>query len=427
MNAATGHCDVIVVGGGSAGLAAAVTAARAGAQVLLVERHGFLGGMGTASLVSTFCGLYQMTDGDQPVYANPGFPVEMAERMLAATGQGPVRMGRVFVLPQHPVEFARIADELVQAESSLFCRLLSEVTRVVRDDDGWYLETLCRGKREAWKARALVDASGDAELAGLLGCAAEQTESARLQRPAYVFGVQGVALADDALRLRTAGWIAEGVRAGCLPKAATGMAFRASGRPGESFATLDLSGAEDGADYDPGSPACLSALESEGRRLATLILGWLRSRATDWQHAFISCWPSRAGVRESRRWRGRCQLLGSQLQSGVRWGDEIALACWPMEFRESTRGPKWRYAEGHSAAGIPLGCLRPVALDDVFVAGRCISVDHDAQASIRVMGTAFATGQAAGLAAALRAEGKSVDDTPCELKRRFGEFSQPAN
>ena len=103
--------DVAVIGGGSAGLAAAVSAARKGARVLLVERHGYLGGMGTASLVHTFCGLYLMRDEPGAVLANPGFASEMAERMIAATGIGPQRMGRVDVLPQHPVEFARIADD----------------------------------------------------------------------------------------------------------------------------------------------------------------------------------------------------------------------------------------------------------------------------------------------------------------------------
>lgn len=422
MNQTTGQCDVIVIGGGSAGLAAAITAARAGAATLMIERHGFLGGMGTASLVSTFCGLYRMTSGGEPQYANPGFPVEMAERMIAATGQGPVRMGKVHVLPQHPVEFARIADELARGEKNLICRLLSEAIAVERQSDGWRLEMLCRGKREVWQAKALVDSSGDAELAVLLGCETEQTEAARLQRPAYVFGIQGVDLSDDALRLRTAGWIAEGVRDKILPKAATGIAFRASGRAGESFATLDLSGAEDPAAYDPRSPACLSLLESEGRSLAHAVVVWLRGKSSEWRGAYISCWPARAGVRESRRWLGRQMLTGADLQCGLRWDDEIALATWPMEFRESTRGPKWRYAEELKPAGISLGCLRPVGMDDVFVAGRCISADHDAQASIRVMGTAFATGQAAGLAAALHAQGRAAESTSRELQQRFGAF-----
>ena len=127
--------DLAVIGGGSAGLAAAVTAARTGARVLLIERHGFLGGMGTASLVHTFCGLYLLRDEPGAVHANPGFASEMADRMIAATGIGPVRMGRVDVLPQHPVEFVRIADEMVSAEPLIELRLHTEVISISRGQD----------------------------------------------------------------------------------------------------------------------------------------------------------------------------------------------------------------------------------------------------------------------------------------------------
>ncbi|MDB6076550.1 MAG: FAD-dependent oxidoreductase, partial [Akkermansiaceae bacterium] len=99
--------DVLVLGGGSAGLAAAVSAARRGARTTLVERHGFAGGMGTASLVHTFCGLYR-AGGATAVLANPGLPAEIERHMRTATGQEPVKMGRVWVLMQHPVDFATL-------------------------------------------------------------------------------------------------------------------------------------------------------------------------------------------------------------------------------------------------------------------------------------------------------------------------------
>lgn len=158
-------CDVLVAGGGSAGLAAAVSAARAGAEVILVERHGVLGGAGAAALVHTFCGLYQVRREPGAVLANGGFAAEMAERMQHATGLGPVRVGRVDVLPQHPVEFVRIADALTRAERSLDVRTRSELAAVQRQDGVWVAEVRSRGNREMIRAGALVDASGDAELA----------------------------------------------------------------------------------------------------------------------------------------------------------------------------------------------------------------------------------------------------------------------
>lgn len=401
MNPVADAFDVAVIGGGSAGLAAAVSAARKGARVLLVERYGYLGGMGTASLVHTFCGLYLLRDEPGAVLANPGFATEMAERMIAATGIGPQRMGRVDVLPQHPVEFARIADELVAAEKSLKLSLHTELLGVTRTDSGWELKLGHRSGATRVSAKSLVDASGDAVVAGLLdGNRIEMTESPRLQRPAYLFGIGGLADFDDAARLATSGWLVDGVRSGRISRDALGLSFRASGRSAEVFGSLDLTGGESAADYDPLDPDCLTRLEMHGRKIASDVVAFLKSKMELWKGAYISHWPIRAGVRESRRWIGEYVLTGDDLLNGRRFDDEIALATWPMELRETAKGPKLRYPIDNKPCGIPLRSLKPAGTDCLFVAGRCISADHEAQASIRVMGTCFATGEAAGNAAA---------------------------
>ena len=389
--------DVAVIGGGCAGLAAAVTAAREGARTLLIERHGFLGGMGSASLVHTFCGLYLLREEPGAVLANPGFASEMAGRMIAATGMGPVRMGRLDVLPQHPVEFVRIADDLVSSEPLVELRLHTQVIAISKRED-WEIQVA--GGAGPLSAKCLVDASGDAAAANLLGLDSAMVEAPRLQRPAYVFGVHNAAAMDDDARLHTAGLIVEGIRAGDLTADSLGLAFRCTGRPGEIFGTLDLAGGETAADYDPLDAACMTRLEILGRATALKTIAWLAGKSAFWKSAYISHWPVRAGVRESRRWIGEAVLTGADLLAGRRFDDEIALATWPMEFRETPRGPKLRFPEGDKPAGIPLRCLKPAGIDRLFVAGRCISTDHDAQASIRVMGTCFATGEAAGRAAA---------------------------
>lgn len=396
MNGTCESFEVVVIGGGSAGIAAAVSAARQGARTLLIERHGQAGGMGTASLVHTFCGLYLLRKEPGAVLANPGFATEMAERMTKATGIGPVRMGRVDVLPQHPVEFASIADTLIAAEATLELRLHSEVVSVARREN-WVIGIAGRGAVQQVTARALVDASGDAVVAAMLEVDSEMVASPRLQRPAYVFGIHQSGLLEDGARLETAGLIMEGIRAGSLPQEAMGMTFRSSGREHEVFGTLDLAGGED---YDPLDGGCLSRLELLGRSTAARTVAWLAGRSEIWKGSYISHWPTRAGVRESRRWIGEQVLTGADLLVGRRFDDEIALATWPMEFRENARGPKLRFPEGDKPAGISLGCLKPLGMERLFVAGRCISTDHDAQASIRVMGTCFATGEAAGRAAA---------------------------
>src|SRR5262245_48661246 len=106
--------DVVVVGGGAAGLAAAIAAGSAGARTALVERYGFLGGMATAGMVSTICGLYHSAPSSAPEPLNEGFAETFARRLIAMPGcQKPVRRGRGFVLPYTPFAFACLADELV--------------------------------------------------------------------------------------------------------------------------------------------------------------------------------------------------------------------------------------------------------------------------------------------------------------------------
>lgn len=399
MKPRCGLFDLAVIGGGSAGLAAAVTAARTGARTLLIDRHGFTGGMGTASLVHTFCGLYLLRAEPGAVFANPGFALEIAELMIQATGIGPVRMGRVDVLPQHPVDFVRIADELIAAEPSLELRLHTEVSGVSRNDEHWEIQLCGRAGIDRVQARKLIDASGDAVVAGLLGDGSVMAESPRLQRPAYVFGVHCSASMSEESRLHTAGLIVEGIRGGHIPADALGISFRASGRAGEIFGSIDLAGGDGVSNFNPLDTACLTGLELRGRRIATDVLRWLCARSESWHDAYISQWPVRAGIRESRRWIGEYTLTGADVLAGRRFDDEIALATWPMEFREDPKGPKLRYPEGNRPTGIPLRCLRPLGIRDLWVAGRCISADHEAQASIRVMGTCFATGEAAGRAA----------------------------
>jgi hypothetical protein len=402
--------DVAVVGAGSAGLAAAVTAARLGARTLLIERSGMLGGMATTALVHTVCGLYLLRSQPGAELANPGFPAELAGRLLAAgAARPPVRIGRVDVLPHHPTGFATVADGLVRATSDLTLRLHTEVIAAGRSSTGWTLELSCRGGSEAVEASALVDASGDATCLARLGAEVEQAPADVLQRPAYVCALGG--LGDGALeenaRLRIVHGIATAVRAGELPRAALGAMLRSSGRTGEAFLTIDLDGPT-GRAYDPLDVACLTALEIDGRAIAEQIVAHLGRRQPGFERSHVAAWPSRLGVRESRRACGEYRLEGSDLLSGASFPDAIALATWPMELRERAAAMRLRFPESDRPCEIPLRALRVRALDGVFVAGRCLSASHEAQASIRVIGTCLATGEAAGIAAALYARDRTV-------------------
>ena len=210
---------------------------------LLVERHGSLGGMASAALVHSVCGLYKLPGKGAPAeLANDGFAAEFAGRLLA-TGHanGPVRMGRVDVLLHRPAAFARLADTLTREASPQPFR--ASAHRTFRAD----AETVtlaCRGRFQQVRASAWVDATGDAVLATLRGAPTETEPSAKLQRPAFIFALGGVnaATLDDDGRLRLARKIVGAVRAGQLPAGMLGAHFRASPQPGEAFVSIDLTG-----------------------------------------------------------------------------------------------------------------------------------------------------------------------------------------
>ena len=396
------RADVVVAGGGTAGLAAAVSAARLGAETLLVERRGGLGGMASAALVHTLCGLYRLrSDETQPLeFANPGFPKEFANRLLAIGGaRNPVRMGKLDVMPHQPTALAFLADRITGEIPNLSVLLHSDLTHVL--SDGGVVRSVrihCRGNTREVEVKALVDASGDAEAAALAGAGFECAPAERLQRPAYIFAIGGAApdsVCGEA-RLVLAHAISSAVSSGALSAEALGVSFRGGTTNTEVWATLDLQSDP----YDPCSPECLSLIEKNGRRMAFEIVGFLRANAVGFQAAYLASTPAQAGVRESRRVTGRDRLTAEDVLEGKACVAPAAFTSWPLELRENARGPRFKFPIDNRPAGISLGCLQALGFDNLFVAGRCISSTHEAQASIRVTGTCMATGEAAGKAAA---------------------------
>jgi hypothetical protein len=225
--------------------------------------------------------------------------------------------------------------------------------------------------------------------------------------------VEAGRLGDDA-RLRLARQISQAVKAGALPAAALGAHLRESAQAGEAFVTIDLEG---GADFNPLDVASLSRLEMEGREVAARLADFLRRESAGFAASYIAAWPVRAGVRESRRIVGRYWLEAEDIVRGGEFPDTVAFAAWPMELRETATGPRLRYPTGEEPCGIPLRALRARDDEGLFAAGRCISCSHEAQASVRVIGTCLATGEAAGLAAALKALHGDCDATAVRAAR----------
>ena len=401
--------DVVVVGGGSAGLAAAIGAARAGAHTALVERYGFLGGMATAGLVSTICGLYSTSPGDGPELLNDGFPSEFARLLASQPGcEKPVRRGRSFVLPYTGFAFARLADELTMSTSGLDVFLhayLADVgTRGARVDT---LRVTTWERRLALRARAVIDATGDAPVAHRAGASTAAPPAAIRQLPSLVFVLQHVER--DALapgpRVALLRTIVAAERDGRLPRGSSNVAFGPSPQPGEVIGKLALN---DLADEIDGRRDFLTAAEQAGRRRVASLVEFLQTLPA-FARAFVSHVAPQVGVRESRRLVGRYELTREDVLAGRQFADGVARACWPIELWEDGQlGPTYEWLDEGQSYQVPLRCLEAKDFDNLFGAGRCISATHEALGSARVIGTCLATGEAAGIAAARRAsEGPS--------------------
>jgi len=398
--------DVVVVGGGAAGLAAAVAAGRAGARTALVERYGFLGGMATAGMVSTICGLYHGSPSGSPEPLNEGFPETFARRLAGMPGcQKPVRRGRTFVLPYTPFAFACLADELVRSVPHVDVFLHAYLVGV--DAGPRRIEALRIATSERTvelRGTVVADTSGDGVVAARAGAATESAPVSERQLPALVFVLQhvdGDALGPGA-RLAVLRTLVNAERDGLLPSGASNLTLALSSQTGEVIGKLALAGVADhlgrGRDF-------LTAAEQEGRQRVLAVTEFLKTLPA-FGRAFVSHVAPQVGVRESRRVVGRYQLTRDDVLSGRKFEDAVARASWPIElWQEGCLGATYEYLEDGQTYDIPLRSLQARDVENLFVAGRCMSATHEALGSARVMGTCLATGEAVGQAAARMAGG----------------------
>ena len=408
----TFSCDVLVAGGGAAGIAAALGAARAGARVLLVERYGFLGGAATNANVLSYCGLFQQ--GEVARAAVGGVGAEVLGGLGALGFDAAPRRSRSgnWIVTFEPEALKRALDALVTGVPGLVLALHARVTGAEAAGGVLRGVTLTdhAGAAEV-TAAAFVDASGEAVLGALSG-AAMAVDTVRdgpgnaASLPMRLGGVPRAALPDKAALGRIAAR-ANAMLANAAPAAGRndaprvredGGVFMAMEAPDEAWwMCIDLP-------TNGLSSASLTAAEVEGRRMAWLCLAALREAPGCEGARIISTGPQ-FGVRETRRFATRRDVTEADALSGQRDATGIARAAWPMEVHAEAGRPSFTPIGGEGFFDVPLDALRPAGTENLWAAGRVIGADAAAYGSIRVMGTGFATGQAAGVAAALQASG----------------------
>lgn len=403
--------DVVVCGAGPAGLGAALAAASEGARVVLLERYGFLGGNFTVAAVGTMCGLYVRTAPGQFDHVTGGLARTFSDELMArGAALGPYPFKDTAVLLYVPWAAKRLADHLVTespASDRITLLLHALVSDVVVDPDSGDLAAVVVASKQGPKAvtgKVFVDATGDADVAVASGVPTEMGAPGERQFGSMQFFVQHVdieaAMAAGLQRLSDA--IAE--HGAHLSR--DGGAVIPTFRPGEVIGAM-IRLARDGKPLDATDLFDLTYGELEGRRRAEEAFTFLREQMPGFADAFLADTATQQGVRETRHIRGRYTLTGDDVSTRPAFDDAIASGAWPQEYHVHDRSTEYRFLPDGEAYQIPYRSLVPAPSAGVpgnlLVAGRCISADHHALASCRVMAPCMAMGEAAGVAAAMAA------------------------
>lgn len=408
--------DVVIAGGGTAGVAAAAGAARSGARTLLIERNPYLGGEATNSGVAAFCGFF--TCGGDPVKVVAGMGDRVLEEMeklgdtmtyiISAAGNKNINF--------QPEYLKCALDNLMDAEG-VDCLMHTWIIGA-KTEKGKILSLECMDDEGIFTVQAscFVDASGDANLARMAG--AETVwgdEDGNVQAATLTFRLSGV----DTEKPMTPDAVERAVLR--AKEAGTPFLTREKGfiqvRDHSDIVTVllptvipkGLDGRE------------LTALEKDGRRQALSYAEALKRYMPGMEHSELAVMGPSIGFRETRRIVGKKAVTAEDVLERRKYEDGIARGGWKPEIHKSrTKMAEYMEVENGSYFDIPLGALQSVNIGNLYGAGRIVSSDAIGFAAVRVMGTCFATGHGAGVAAACQVLKGAADigDIRAELEKQ---------
>ncbi|PAZ11520.1 FAD-dependent oxidoreductase [Streptomyces sp. SA15] len=421
-----GRTDVLVVGGGPAGCAAAVAAADAGADVVLVERYGFLGGNATVALVMPLMSFHNehrqaaFTESGEdtrllPTDHGEGEPVvagvlwRLLDRLAERGGCVPPSLETGYTVPFDPEIFKLVLlDLLDEAGVRMLCHAFASGALPL--DDGWRVVFETKSGPVVIDADVVVDGTGDGDVAAACGAPYEigRPEDGLVQPMTLMFRVADFAQPRFAeyVRAHPDQWrgvhglwdlVRQATADGELKLPREDVLFFGTPHPRELSVNSTRVTRALGTDvWD------LTRAEYTARRQLAQIDHFLRTHVPGFEEAYVVQSGSHIGVRETRRVLGDYRLTGHDILAASAFPDVIAHGAYPVDIHNPRgsgtvlkRVPTGRFYD------IPLRCLLPRETDRLLVAGRCISGTHVAHSSYRVMPIAMATGQAAGACAAL--------------------------
>ena len=431
-----GEYDVIVCGGGPAGIGAAIAAGRGGARTLLIERLSYVGGIGTGTGINTWCD----TQG--------GSIFDELEERIAGLGKA----RRHFDPKGHLYRKGRVSlhGETVKAVA---LRMMKEAGAEVifgttaagaRVENGHIRGVIAanKGGLSLAKARVVIDATADADIAASAGAEflIGDPEDGRLMHVNFMFKLGGM----DGERFKREKPSDEAIIELIRDAHRNGELHAPKGvfRPGPECFPYHMPEKALVLNYweiekvDASDPLAVSATLAECQVIALEVVEFCRKNLPGYEQCEIARIWDVLGTRESRRIIGRYTLTREDVLAGRKFEDGVAQACFFIDFHDSPPGRTIPYdiefkKQNTPPEGdwyeIPYRCLLPEKVSGLLVAGRCISADRSAIASLRVMPTCMYLGQAAGTAAAMAtAQGIALHEVNGgELKQRVAGGESP--
>lgn len=405
------NTNVLVVGGGAAGVAAAVTAARQGLQVTLIERYGFCGGGAVAGLSGTICGLYE---ADKSSAAKPrqvifGFADEFMRAMDAKQGlTEPVRYGMTYTRVHDPLVWRETADQFLE-KAGVQVLLHSLVTEVITDGGERIVGVCASTKQGRFEVRAdiTIDASGDADLVAMAGLPFTVGHEGTIQNPTMIFRMQGVDVerfllnqgSDSILSVDVMQAIVQANSSGRYKLPRSKVFLFKTPRPNELLCNATRVVGRDGRELNAILVNDITEAESEGRRQVREYARFFRDHLAGCEQAFVNDTGVQVGVRQTRQVAGVATLTNAEVEDGTKRSDGIARSPWPIELHSGNK-PRlsWLFNDFYE---VPYGAFVPQRGESLLVAGRCLSAQHEAMASARVTAQCFSYGHAIGHAASI--------------------------
>jgi hypothetical protein len=414
------RADIVVCGGGPAGINAALAAGRSGAKTVLIERYGFLGGMSTAALVYPWM-TFHTVEGKQVI---GGIAQEIVDRLQqAGASPGHLRdtVGFVNTVTPYDPEIYKILIFDMLKEAGVQILLHSFMDEVdVMDGRIRAIQITTKSGRYEIAAQQFIDASGDADLAVLAGapCLVGRGEDKATQPMTMKFRMRGVDLAvvkqymiehpdefykktpfDELQDLPLSGVMGffKHWKEADLPINRDQVLFFTGPAPDEVLVNTTRVQGLDGTNVMD-----LTEAEILGCKQVQMVADFMRSSLPGFENASISSVGAQIGVRETRRIDGVYALQQEDVVQGRAFPDVIARSGYPIDIHEpSGKGVVAAWVQGDGAYDIPYRCLLPRKIENLLTAGRCISTSHEALATTRLTPSCMATGQAAGTAAGL--------------------------